>query len=334
MRLVLRVLPLLLLVLACTKSTISPAVRLDFVGSGRFTSSSRLANPGDTLASKIYAQVGDTSSTSTDYLTNIKIQVTSSPTRTPVIYPASQSAYKPVADTTLVYLDSTFTSPVKDLVFTNLLSARTTSGIDLWEYTITNNNGQTASRAYRLALHRTDSAAVVHSYQLYLSPVPYQSNGFTPAQNRAFAYVGLRQGLLLPHFAVVNKSAHTPNRSLINLVCIATGTDIRLASTASKNIFSNLSNITELRSTTLNIGDFSTFKTNILIEPAFNQGTPYSAAPGFSDAYVTAPLVKGDVIAFLITNKKDGTRKYGALLITDLVRTPTAVVTCQVVVEK
>ncbi len=330
----LRVLPLLLLALACAKSTVSPSVRLDFVGGGRFTSSTRTLSPtapADTLASKIYANATDT----TVVLRRLQILLTSSP-RTPILYSSSGIALtQPAPDPRLVYLDSILLPGTKDLAFTNLISARTTSGDDLWEYKVTDTLRQSASRAYHLLLRRPDSMAVVQNYRLFLSPVPYKSGAaLTPAQNRAFAYVGLRQGLLLPHFAVANKSV--ANQALVDLVCIASGTDVRLASTASTNITvtNKPAQLTELRSTALGISDFSNFTTNVLLEPAFNNGGTYGAAGGSFDAFVTAPLVKGTVVAFRITDQKTKTRQYGAILVTDIVRTPTAIITCQVAVEK
>lgn len=338
----LRVLPLLLLALACTKSDVSPAVRLDFVGGSRFTSSTRTLSPttpADTLASKIYAQVSDTAQTGPD-LQRLRILLTSSPTRTPVLYSPSGIAAVPLKpDTTLVYLDSLLPAHTKDLAFINLVSGRTASGVDLWEYAATDSRGSTASRAYRLVLRRPDSTAVVHSYRLYLSPVPYAPKGsaaplLTPAQNRAFAYVGLRQGLLLPHFAVANKSA--ANQALIDVVCIASGADIRLASTASASLTVTNKPIqpTDLVSTGLKSTDFPGLTTNVLLRRAFTSGSVYVPVGGPFDAFVTAPLVKGNVIAFRITDPKTGLQKYGALLVADLVRTPTAIITCQVLVEK
>ena len=330
MRRILRILPLLL-ALACTKSTVTPAVRLDFVGGSRFTSSTRTLNPttpADTLASKIYVQSDTT-------LQRLQIRLTSSPTRTPVLYSLSGIAAVPLKpDTTLVYLDSLLPAHTKDLAFTNLLSARTSSGIDLWEYTATDSRGSTASRAYRLVLRRPDSTAVVQSYRLYVSPVPYRSPALTPAQDRAFAYVGLRQGLLLPHFAVATQSAAI--QALIDVVCIASGADIRLASTASASltVATKPTQRTELVSTGLKSTDFPGLTTNVLLRAAFTGGSAYPAAGSSFDALVTTPLVKGSVIAFRITDSKTPLQKYGALLVADLVRTPTAIVTCQVLVEK
>lgn len=340
MRRILRVLPLFALALACTKSTISPPVRLDFVGASRFTSGSRTVStttPADTLASKIYAQVPDLSANSATDLTRLQILLSSSPSRTPILYSTVGVALvTPAADAQLVYLDSTLPAHSKDIAFTNLLSDRTTSGVDLWEYTATDDQGRSASRAYRLALRRPDSVtAVLHSYRLYLSPVPYRSaTALTPAQNRAFAYVGLRQGLLLPHFAVATPAA---NRPLIDLVCVSSGTDVRLAAITSTSLarkgWPTPNNTTELRSTTLTATDFAGFNSNILLLNAFNASTPYPAGAPFG-AQVTSPLIKNTVITFLTTDSQTKAQRYGALFIADLVRTPTVVATCQVVVQK
>ncbi|MFD1467580.1 hypothetical protein ACFQ48_05045 [Hymenobacter caeli] len=337
MRRFLRVLPVLLLALACTKSTISPGLRLDFVGASRFTSSTRALSttPADTLATKIYAINTDT----TVKLQRLRIVLSSQATRTPVVYPTSGIFSPPPTDAPLVYLDSVLAPGPTDLAFTNLLAGRTTSGVDLWEYTATDVNNNTATRAYRLALRRPDSTAVLQTYRLYLSPVPNNGTALTAAQNRAFAYVGLREGLVLPHLAVAaqpaaNHAETAANQPLIDLVCIATGTDVRLATTRSTSVknFSFSAQTTALRSTTLGLADFPGLTTSFLVQGAFTNGTAYPPNGAF-DAAVTAPLVKGTTIAFRITDS-GGIPRSGAIFIADLVRTPTVIVTCQVVVEK
>ena len=343
MRRLLRVLPLLLLALACTKSTVSPGLRLDFVGSARFTSSTRTlsATPSDTLASKIYAVNTDT----TVKLQRLLVRLTSLVTRTPVLYPASGVLPALSPDSALTYLDSALTRHPADLSFTNLLAGRTTSGVDLWQYSVSDANGRTANRAYRLVLRRPDSTAVVQTYRAYLSPVPYNyksvnvTAALTPAQNSAFAYLGLREGLLLPHFSVTGKLA--ANRPLLDLVCLASGIDVRLAATVSSSLPNNGGwqmpaprNKIELRSTASTSTDFTGFTTLAALTTAFAAGSSYAAGGGTFDGQVTDPLVKNTVIAFRLTEASTSIQRYGAILIADLVRTPTAIVTCQVVVGK
>lgn len=341
MRFLLRVLPLLALAAACTKIVFSP--RLDFVGATRFTSSSpavvtTASVTADTLASKIYAQTADLAEG--PGLTRLTIRLSSSPTRTPVLYPASISSYRASdtpSDPTLVYLDSMLAPGTKDIAFTNLLTRRTASGVDTWEYSVTDATGATASRAYRLVLRRTDSiTAVVHSYRAYFGAVPVGrlSTPLTAAQNQALAYVNLRQGLALPHSAVsaTNPTA-SDNRALVDLVCTSRGPTLRLSSTRSDSLvttgWNTSTHTTALRATALTANDFILLNTNALLASTFATGT---VAGG--DSLRTAPLVKGAVIAFHTAATGPGGAKYGALLIADLVRTPATVITCQVLVQK
>ncbi|AMJ67567.1 hypothetical protein [Hymenobacter sp. PAMC 26628] len=344
MRFLLRVLPLLVLAAACTKIAFSP--RLDFVGATRFISASRIITTGtvtaDSLASKIYAQT--TNLDDGPNLKHLRITLASSPTRTPVLYPTTISTYLASStpdDPPLVYLDSLLAPGTKDIAFTNLLTGRTASGVDSWKYAVTDETGSIASRAYRLSLRRTDSlTAVVHSYRAYFGSVPVGQPGtpLTAAQNQALAYVNLRQGLLLPHFAVAytnpeSVASRAANRALVDLVCTTQGPTLRLVSTKSGSLVTTgwgvNTHSTALRATTLAATDFIGLTTNALLASTFATGT---VAGG--DSLQTAPLVKGAVIAFHTTATGPGGAKYGALLIADLVRTPATVITCQVLVQK
>ncbi len=341
MRFLLRVLPLLALAAACTKVVFSP--RLDFVGATRFVSSSppvvtTSTVTADTLASKIYAQTANL--TDGPNLTRLTITLASSPTRTPVLYPVPINSYRASdtpSDPTLVYLDSMLAPGTKDIAFTNLLTRRTTSGVDLWEYSVTDETKAPASRAYRLVLRRTDSiSAVVHGYRAYFGAVPAgrSSTRLTAAQNQALAYVNLRQGLALPHFAV---SATNPtkdaNRALVDLVCTSRGATLRLSSTRSDSLVTTgwgpSTHTTALRATALTANDFILLTTDALLASTFAAGTTTGG-----DALRTAPLVKGAVIAFQTAATATSGQKYGALLIADLVRTPATIITCQVLVQK
>jgi len=344
MRFLLRVLPLLVLVAACTKITFSP--RLDFVGATRFISASRILTTAmvtaDSLASKIYAQTANL--TDGPDLTRLRITLASSPTRTPVLYPIPLNSYQASStpdDSKLVYLDSVLAPGTKEIAFTNLLTGRTASGVDSWEYAITDATGSIASRAYRLSLRRTDSiTAVVHSYRAYFGAVPMDSLGkpLTAAQNQALAYINLRQGLLLPHFAVAYISPspelmanRAANRALVDLVCTSQGSTLRLVSTKSGSLVTKgwETHITALHTTALTATGFIGLTTNALLASTFVAGTAASI-----DSLQTAPLVKGTVIAFHTAPTATSGQKYGALLVADLVRTPVTIVTCQVLVQK
>ncbi|OGX83554.1 hypothetical protein [Hymenobacter coccineus] len=340
MRFLLRVLPLLVLAAACTKIAFSP--RLDFVGATRFVSVSRIVTTAtvtaDSLASKIYAQAADLKNDPD--LMRLRITLNSKPTRTPVLYPVPINSYQASdtpPDPELVYLDSLLAPGTKDIAFTNLFSGRTASGVDTWEYTVTDAEGSTASRAYRLSLRRTDSlTAVVHSYRAYFGAVPVGQPGtpLTAAQNQALAYVNLRQGLALPHFAVsATNPTRAANRALVDLVCTSQGTTLRLVSTMSGTLATAAwgpnTHATALRATTLTATDFILLNTNALLASTFTAGTVVGGDPLRTDA-----LVKGAVIAFQTAAVGNSGQKYGALLIADLVRTPATVIICQVLVQK
>jgi hypothetical protein len=79
------------LLTACSDITQNSGQRIDFVGSPRLTSSNKATStPGDTLASRIFAEASpnDTS----QRLTRLRITVTYLPKRDPFLYPTPVSS--------------------------------------------------------------------------------------------------------------------------------------------------------------------------------------------------------------------------------------------------
>ncbi|WP_210513888.1 hypothetical protein [Hymenobacter terricola] len=341
-RLLLLFLPALLA--ACAKT--DTPVRLDFIGIAGLTSGNRTVNPSDTLSTRAYAVGNDND------LTNLRITVKYEPTRNPILYPVPISGYDPkkaINDNELVFLDSAIIRGQNllgtgssaayrggEFLFNNKFTARTTSGTELWQYTATDNTSQTASRAYRLTVHKPDSAAVFHNYTAVLRPVVRRASADS-AQRRdqARVYLSLRSGLLLPKYALINNE-HTlqANQQLIDLVCTTTNNTVILSAPAdAQNLRLNPNTwptasrrATQLRRTTLSVTDFTNAATTATFETAFSTGTP------FATPLSTGVLAKSQVIAFRVN--EDNQDYTGLILVSDLVLGTSPILTCLVKVQK
>ncbi|WP_310398159.1 hypothetical protein [Hymenobacter sp.] len=334
------------LITACGDKTNGP-VRLDFIGTAALVSGNRLANPNDTLSTRAYAVGND------NRLKRLLITVKYEPTKNPIVYPLPLTAYDPTDtpdDEELVYLDSLIT-PVEtgaanaprggEYVFQNRFTARSTSGTELWRYTVTDATGQSASRAYRLTVRNPDSTAVFHSYTALIRPVPSTvttpDSVRLPAQARARVFLNLRSGLLLPKYALVNQDASVQaNQQLIDLICAANSTAISL-NTPTNNSVVNLSlqawppanrRATELRRTAFTITQFNGAVTTDAFVAAFTGGSSF--AP---DSSSTGALAKDQVIAFR-TSESGQTTYNGLLLVTDVAAGTAPLLKCSVKVQK
>ena len=270
-------------------------VRLDLVGGGTLTSSDRTVGAADTVATRLFAETdGDGQS-----LRRLTITATATPTRRPFLYPAALSAFKLAdvpADTLQTLLDSTLAPGTRSLVFQTTLAARTTTGTERIEFRVSDSDGNTASRAYRLTVRRPDSLATVQSYTLVARP------GRTAT---ARPYVALRTGQLLPAYAGRPTLALAPNRRLIDLVVVEDAAGVRLAAPNAR--------ATRLRPTSFDNTGFGSPTTAGQFEGFFNTAATYPNGVESS----TSVLAKGNVIAF---RTADG--RYGFLQVTDLIRTP------------
>ncbi|WP_035566579.1 hypothetical protein [Hymenobacter sp. IS2118] len=339
-RLLLLLLPVLLG--ACAK--VDRPVRLDFVGNTTLTSSNRTVAANDTLSTRAYAVGND------NLLRRLRITVTYEPGPEPFRYPLPLSSFRPgdaPASQTIVYLDSLIT-PIQrvntttntpffrggEYLFENRFSARSTSGTELWQYTVTDVNGESASRAYRLTVRKPDSAAVFHNYSLVIRPRPRTTLAFDTLRERARVFLNLSYGLLLPKYAVLNNEATVqPNQQLVDLIATVRNASITLEAPAHSGQTPLLTTAkwpsrrrTEVRQTSLPPAAFNAAATTEAFEGAYNNGQLFTAAP---DGLSTGTLAKDQVIAFRTTEGKTG-----LLLITDVILGTSPVLKCSVRVQK
>ena len=190
------------LLASCTQAP--RPVRLDFIGSSRFTSSSRTVGFADTLSTRLYAS-GD--SVNKVPLMHFVVAVTYDPTSNPVVY-ASPAVTLPsqLADPKLIWLDSTLSvAAAKQFVYQTGFGARTTSGRERWEFTVEDGTNS-ATRTFQLQVRRPDSLADFHQYTLRIPTAPAQ-----PPR----PFVALRPGLAFP--ASMLRASGAPGRQLIDL---------------------------------------------------------------------------------------------------------------------
>ena len=340
-RLLLLCLPVLLG--ACSKTAVP--VQLDFIGTTGLTSGSKVVNPNDTLTTRTYAVGNDND------LTNLRITVKYEPTRNPILYPVPLSSYDPktaINDNELVYLDSAVAKKrgIKtgysgaprggEFIFVNKFAARSTSGTEQWQYTVSDTTGQSATRAYRLTVHKGDSAALFHNYTMLLRPVvPTLPAAPDSVRDRARVFLSLRSGLLLPKYAVINNKRNLEaNQQLIDLICITRNNTVSLNAPADNSILRLRATTwptanrrtTQLRTTGLTATDFTNATTTAAFAAAFATGTP------FANPYSTGTLVKSQVIAFTVS---ENNQTYaGLIFVSDLILGTSPKLTCFVKVQK
>ncbi|HEX8658510.1 MAG TPA: hypothetical protein VF690_13280 [Hymenobacter sp.] len=311
--------------LAACKKTAAP-VQLDFIGATGLTAGNVTVGANDTLTTRAYAVGND------NQLTRLRIMVTYKPSLSPILYPVPISGYDPKnapGPQTLVYLDSLITPQLGagsnaprggEYLFTNRFSARATSGTELWQYTVSDNTGESATRAYRLTVRNRDSAAVFHSYSLQLRPRPNTASDIV--KNSARVYLSLSTGLLLPKYALVNQQ---PNQQLVDLVCVIDNTNLTLKVPAPSSKWLS-TRVTRLRNTGLGTDEFTSATTADAFTNAFNSGQFFGNS---ADSLSTGTLRKNQVVAFRTAEGKSG-----LLLVSDLVLGTSPVLTCTVKVQK
>ncbi|MDO7850287.1 hypothetical protein [Hymenobacter convexus] len=332
---------------ACAKN--DRPVQLDLVGASTLTSGNKTVTANDTLTTRIYAVGNDVA------LQRLRVVVSYSPGLSPINYPTPTASFDPKnapASQDIVYLDSlinpvyvsTQQSPPAggEYLFNNSFVARATSGTEQWQYTITDKQSQSASRALRLTVRKPDSAAVYHSYTALLRPVPRNRREADTVALRATrrVYLNLRTGLQLPKYAVINNEATVQgNQLLVDLIATsANGNSVSLSAPADlSTIKMNTQqwpnanrNATVLRATRLNETDFANITTVAGINNAF------TASTAFTNQYSTGVLAKNQVVAFQVTVTENGTTQThtGLLLVSNLVLGTAPILTCSVKVTK
>lgn len=298
------------LLTACGKE--APPVRLDFVGATNLTSSDRTVTAADTIRTHVFAESG----TADAPLKHLSITVTYEPNPEPIIYPALLSSYLPAntpSGQQLALLDLDLSRRPTKYIFRPTFGARSTSGTERWEYTVTDTEGHSATRAYRLTVRKADSAAVYHNYSVQPRFVPGRL---------ARVYLALRPGLLLPRFAV---DSLIGNQSIIDLVAESTSGSISLKAPATATLPAGwvaTRRTTKLRITALDGNGFNAVVT------AADLANAYAGATG-AETQATGALAAGNVFAF---KTDDG--YFGLLYVSALAQTPVPTFTCTVRMQK
>jgi hypothetical protein len=267
MRLSLFLLSLLSLLAACTPDPGS-GPRVDFIGTSRFVSNNRLVGaPGDTLSTRIFADNRD--SATGPLLQRLRITVQYEPQARPFIYASPYDPDKAPKDSLLVYLDSTLTT--RKFVYQFTFGARTTSGRETWRFEVTDADGKTASRGFRLTTRNADSLSLVVPYHTYLARLQ------APVNARTLSFLDLGAGLLFP------TTATRPNPNVqerIDLLYVPNSGNNPILATPADTLFSTnpilgvkawpRRNRTVLKSTRLAPTSFTGATTNQAIIAAFN----------------------------------------------------------------
>lgn len=185
---------------ACTK--VSGPLQLYFVGSSRFTSGNKLGQqPGDTLATRVFAA---TSSASTASLKELRVRVTYTPTYQPFAYPQPLTAFifsNLPSGQQVTYLDTMLTAGTKSFLLTSVFGVRTTSGAERWEYEASDTDGNTSIRSFVTTVRRGDSTLTYHNYPLRLN---------VPARGVSVRrFIQLKPGLAWPNYTVLGTTTST-----------------------------------------------------------------------------------------------------------------------------
>ena len=301
-----------LLLVACAKT--NAPVRLDFIGLTTLVSGARTVSPNDTLATRAYGVSID------NKLQRLHISVTYSPGPGPILYPIPIAGYdlkNNPKDQNIVYLDSLIkpiagnsngTTQGSQYLFENHFSARSTSGAEIWQYTLSDNAGNSTTRAYRLSARKTDSAVVFHNYTIFIQPLPRVKATPDTIRDRARVFLNLPYGLLLPKYAVLNnENSVKANQQLVDLICTLRGGSLAWEAPAdtaqNKYLLTTkwpVRRVTSLRKTGLTADDFTNALTTLAFTTAFNSGTK------FTDSLSTGTLTKTQVLAFKTTEGKVG----------------------------
>lgn len=308
------------LLAACTDVTENTGQRIDFVGSTRLTASNKVTStPGDTLASRIYAEANPDDPS--QILTRLRITVTYMPRRDPFLYPTPVSSINRDLinnnpDAGLVYLDTLLTAPnSKSLLFTSVFGVRTTTGSERWQYDLLNPDATVqASRAFLVSMRRTDSLNTYHDYTFRL---------LSPANGRgARRFLQLKAGLALPAYSVLSTTTSPPAsqaalQKLTDLIRLPDGlTFVSPDATPSGAFRLNDQRwpvpnrrLTRIYRSTQTDANFAGLLTDVAIRGAFSTA---QAAAGGATGQSIGPVAAGQVYAF---RTDETTPQYGVILI-------------------
>jgi hypothetical protein len=305
----------LALLAACSDVKENTGQRLDFVGSSRLTASNKSTSvPGDTLASRIYAEANPDDPS--QILTRLRITVTYSPRRAPFLYPTPVSSLNRDLinnnpDGGLIYLDTLLSANPKSLLFTSVFGVRTTTGSERWQYDLLSPDTTVrATRAFRVSMRRPDSLNTYHDYTLKL---------VAPANGRgARRFLQLKAGLALPAYSVLGTTTSRPSsraalQKQTDLILLADGLTLvspNLATLTLNSTYWPVANrrATRIYPTTETATTFAALLTDAAITAAYNRAAVNPAASGQS----IGPVQAGQVYAF---RTDEATPRYGIVLI-------------------
>ena len=317
------------LLAACSVDKEKTSQRIDFVGNTRFTAGNRTGlGAADTVASRLYAEATDAA----DLLTRLRITVSYTPRRNPLVYPSPASAVDRSLidsnpDPEFIYLDTLLDGAArKNLLFTSVFGVRTTAGSERWEYSLRDAAGTLrASRAFRLSMRRADSLTTYQDYTLKL-PVPATG----PAARR---FLHLRPGLALPAYTVLNtqtsfREEQAALQDSTDLIVLADGLTITSPDAPTLTINAGRWPADRRRATRIYrarrpISDttFVTQLTDAAITAAYN-----AAVAAGGTGQLIGPVARGEVYAFR-TDEQNSNHRYGLLLVVSVPTSTTAVTT-------
>jgi hypothetical protein len=293
-----------LLLAGCGAKTSGP-LDLYFLSSSRFTSGNRTSvGAGDTLATSLYA-LTDAQADPNSRITHVKATVTYSPRREPFAYPTQLNLFfnNLADDPEVTYLDTTFNE--RDFLYTSVFGARTTAGTERWVFTANDNNNNSSSRSFVLAVRRADSLTIYHDYTLKLR-VPA-----TTVSARRF--IDLKSGLALPAYSVVGQVPNADLQRLTDVIVLPDGLQLVSPDTLSAvSAVLRLSDArwpvgnrrsTRFRLTTLLPADFNSAQDSVAIQRQFT---------GTGRAYIRT-LALNQVYAFRAFRADGITPVYGLM---------------------
>jgi hypothetical protein len=215
-------------------------------------------------------------------------------------------------DPDFIYLDTLLDTPAnsRSFAFSSLFGARTTSGLERWQYELLNTDGSVAaSRAFQVSVRRADSLLAYHDYTLKL-PVPASGNA-------ARRFLQLRAGLALPAYSLLSMDMATNSASqqaaqqqITDLILLPTGT--QLVSPDNTTLLTlnpqrwPLANRrkTRILITTLSTANYDASTTDAAITAAFTNAVVNS------DGTATPTLAAGQVYAY---RAEYGSHRYGLI---------------------
>ncbi|MCC3155945.1 hypothetical protein LJ737_01760 [Hymenobacter sp. 15J16-1T3B] len=292
MRLLRLISPLLLLVLltaGCKQDTSAPL--LDFISNGTALTADRTATAADTFEVRVFAEARDKG----PGLRRLTVTTQERFYRNPV-QPKFQDSLP------LVYFDTVFTQPTppRNFLLINRFGAGTNAGRQEWKYTVTDVDGNKATRGYRITVQPADSVNPLHTYSVRLQ---------APRRSGSRAILAAERGFVLPAYAAYNPGPDLQLSYLrwADLVYVPTATGPVLAAPSASAALSSsvlrvnswpLRRATELGASTVTSGEFNAINTASALSTAVAASTLRAGA--------AVPVGKDKAVAFRTADGNEG----------------------------